>query len=146
MRYLLDTNTCIYIIKRSPDYVYERFKRLHVGDVGISAITYCELQFGVSNSANPEKNQRALTEFLGPLDVLDFPSAASRIYGNIRTTLQRAGTPIGNYDLLIAAHALSLGITLVTNNTREFKRVPDLTIEDWVKQSNTGNIIKSNGN
>jgi len=138
MRYLLDTNTCIYIIKRSPAHVYDRFRHLHVGDVGVSAITFCELQFGVSNSAKPDKNQLALTEFLGPLEVLDFPSGASRIYGKIRTCLQRAGTPIGNYDLLIAAHALYQGLTLVTNNTKEFNRVPELVIEDWIEHSNAG--------
>jgi len=133
MRYLLDTNTCIYIIKRSPEHVYQRFKRLRVGDVGISAITFCELQFGVSNSVKQEKNQLALTEFLGPLDVIDFPAGASPVYGNIRAYLQRAGTPIGNYDLLLAAHALFQGLTLVTNNTKEFKRVPDLRIENWIE-------------
>ncbi len=74
MKYLLDTNTCIYIINRSPRQVYQHFQRLQVGDVGISAITFCELQFGVSNSQNPDKNQRALTTFLGPLDIIDFPA------------------------------------------------------------------------
>ena len=135
MRYLLDTNTCIYIIKRSPAHVYERFKRLKIGDVGISAITYCELQFGVANSAKPERNLLALTEFLGPIDVLDFPSPAAPTYGSIRAHLQRAGTPIGNYDLLLAAHAIHLGLTLVTNNTKEFSRVPDLRIENWIDKS-----------
>lgn len=133
MRYLLDTNTCIYIIKRSPERLMLRFKRLRVGDVGISAITVCELQFGVSNSSQPEKNQRALTEFLGPLEILDFPATASVVYGEIRTRLQRAGTPIGIYDLLLAAHALHRNLTLVTNNVREFSRVPDLRIENWVE-------------
>jgi tRNA(fMet)-specific endonuclease VapC len=133
MRYLLDTNTCIYIIKRSPEQVMLRFKRLRVGDVGVSAITVCELQFGVSNSSQPEKNQRALTEFLGPLEILDFPAAASVVYGDIRTRLQRAGTPIGSYDLLLAAHALQRELTLVTNNVREFRRVPDLRTENWIK-------------
>ena len=133
MRYLLDTNTCIYIIKRSPEQVMLRFKRLRVGDVGVSAITVCELQFGVSNSSQPEKNQRALTEFLGPLEILDFPAAASVVYGDIRTRLQRAGTPIGSYDLLLAAHALQRELTLVTNNVREFLRVPDLRTENWIK-------------
>lgn len=137
MRYLLDTNTCIYIIKRSPEHLFERFRKLRVGDVGISAITFCELQFGVSNSVNREKNQLALTEFLGPLDVMDFPAGASPIYGDIRACLQRAGTPIGNYDLLIAAHALYQGLVLVTNNTKEFKRVPDLRIEDWIEPDTT---------
>ncbi len=133
MRYLLDTNTCIYIIKRSPAEVYEHFQKLRVGDVGVSSITFCELQFGVSNSANPEKNQFALTKFLGPLDVLDFPASAAPIFGKVRTYLQRAGTPIGNCDLLLAAHALFLNVTMITNNTREFKRVPDLKVENWIK-------------
>jgi tRNA(fMet)-specific endonuclease VapC len=131
MRYLLDTNTCIYIIKRSPPDVYDRFKQLHVGDVGVSAITYCELQFGVAKSSRPEENQRALTEFLGPLEVCDFPSAAAIVFGQIRAHLQGAGTPIGNYDLLIASHAVHEGFTLVTNNTKEFNRVPGLKIENW---------------
>ncbi len=132
MRYLLDTNTCIYIIKRSPAHVYARFKRLHIGDVGVSAITHCELQFGVANSTKPEKNQLALTEFLGPLEVLDFPSAAAAHYGIIRARLQRSGTPIGNYDLLLAAHALQQGLVLVTNNTKGFKRVSGLMLENWI--------------
>lgn len=132
MRYMLDTNICIYIIKRFPLEVYKRFETLRVGDVGISSITFCELQFGVFKSANPEKNQQALTEFLGPIDVVDFPSGAAPLYGDIRAKLQRAGTSIGNYDLLIAAHALYAGVTLVTNNVREFERVPDLRIENWV--------------
>jgi len=110
-----------------------RFKRLRVGDVAVSAITVCELQFGVSNSSQPEKNQRALTEFLGPLEILDFPATAAVVYGEIRTRLQRAGTPIGNYDLLLAAHALHRDLTLVTNNIREFARVPDLRTENWVE-------------
>ncbi len=133
MRYLLDTNTCIYIIKCSPERLMLRFKRLRVGDVAVSAITVCELQFGVSNSSQPEKNQRALTEFLGPLEILDFPATAAVVYGEIRTRLQRAGTPIGNYDLLLAAHALHRDLTLVTNNIREFARVPDLRTENWVE-------------
>jgi tRNA(fMet)-specific endonuclease VapC len=132
MRYLLDTNTCIYIIKRSPAQVLQRFKRLQVGDVGISAITFCELQYGVSNSSKPEQNQLALTEFLAPIEVLDFPSAAALLFGKIRAQLQRAGTPIGSYDLLIAAHALHEGLVLVTNNSKEFVRVPGLTIEYWI--------------
>ena len=133
MRYLLDTNTCIYIIKRSPDHLYQRFNALRVGDVGISAITCCELQYGVANSTRPVENQFALTEFLAPLEVLDFPSAAAPLYGSIRAHLQRAGTPIGNYDLLLAAHARHEGLTLVTNNMKEFRRVPHLEVENWIK-------------
>lgn len=132
MRYLLDTNTCIYLIKRSPEQVMRRFKRLRVGDVGVSAITVCELQFGVSNSSQPERNQRALTEFLGPLEALDFPAAAAAVYGEIRAHLQRSGKPVGSYDLLLAAHALYHDLTLVTNNMREFRRVPDLRAENWI--------------
>ncbi len=132
MRYLLDTNTCIYIIKRSPPDVYDRFKTLHIGDVGVSSITYCELQFGVAKSSRPDENQLALTEFLSPLEVRDFPSAAAIAFGKIRAHLQSAGTPIGNYDLLIAAHALYEGFTLVTNNTEEFNRVPGLKLENWI--------------
>lgn len=133
MRYLLDTNTCIYIIKRSPEQVINRFKRLRVGDVGISAITVCELQFGVANSLQPERNRRALTEFCGPLEVLDFPASASAVYGEVRAHLQRSGKLIGSYDLLLAAHALHEKLTLVTNNLREFARVPDLRTENWLK-------------
>lgn len=132
---MLDTNTCIYLIKRSPKHLYDRFSRLRIGDVCVSAITFCELQFGVAKSAKTEANQLALTAFLGPLDVLDFPSAAAPLFGEIRAHLHRAGTPIGNYDMLIAAHARHLGLTLVTNNTKEFERVPDLRVEDWTEQT-----------
>jgi tRNA(fMet)-specific endonuclease VapC len=132
MRYLLDTNICIHIIKRSPPNLYERFRRLRIGDIGVSAISLCELQFGVARSSYPEKNQQALTEFLAPLELLDFPSQAAQTYGEIRAHPVRLGTPIGNYDLLIAAHALSSGFTLVTNNRREFARVPGLRVENWV--------------
>lgn len=138
MRYLLDTNICIYIIKRSPPDLYGRFKRLHVGSVGVSAITYCELQYGVARSSKPGENQRALTEFLSALEVVDFPSGAALVFGEIRTHLQRSGIPIGNFDLLIAAHALHQGLTLVTNNLREFKRVPGLRVENWVAQDKAG--------
>ena len=133
MRYLLDTNTCIYVIKRSPPQVYKRLRKLRIGEVGISAITFCELQYGVTNSSKPEKNQLALTEFLAPLEVLDFPSAAAVTFGEVRSRLKRAGTPIGSYDLLIAAHAFEQGLTLVTNNLKEFKRVPGLELENWMK-------------
>ena len=133
MRFLLDTNICIYLIKRSPPPVFKRFRRLRVGDVGVSTITYCELQFGVANSAKPKENQLALLEFLAPLEVRDFPAAAGVVYGEIRAHLQRKGTPIGNYDLLIAAYALQAGLTLVTNNTKEFKRIPNLKVENWAR-------------
>ncbi len=132
MRYLLDTNICIYIIKQSPPSVFKRFRTLKVGEVGISAITYYELQFGISKSLRPKENQLALTEFLAPLEVLDLPAAAAQIFGELRAFLQKQGTPIGNYDLLIATHALHLGLTLITNNTHEFERVPGLKVENWI--------------
>ncbi len=131
MRYLLDTNICIYIIKRSPPLVRERFARLRVGDVGISSITYCELEYGVARSTRPEANRAALAEFLAPLEILDFPAAAALPFGAVRAHLEAAGSPIGNYDLLIAVHAMQTGLTLVTNNTREFARIPGLHVENW---------------
>jgi len=132
MKYLLDTDTCIFIIKRAPESLYAKFKKLKVGDVGVSAITYCELQFGVSRSSRPEKNQEILNEFLGPLEIMDFPAEAALLYGVIRGHLANRGKQIGPYDLLIAAHALFMGSILVTNNLREFQRVPDLVVENWV--------------
>ena len=132
MRYLLDTNICIYIIKQSPSSVYDRFRKLRVGDIGISAITCYELQFGVAKSQRPEENQLVLTEFLAPLEVLDLPAAAAPKFGELRAHLEKKGTPVGNYDLMIATHAIFLDTILVTNNTREFKRIPGLKIENWV--------------
>jgi tRNA(fMet)-specific endonuclease VapC len=131
MRYMLDTHTCIFIIRRKPEHVFDRLKTLRVGDVGISSIVLSELQFGVAKSGSPERNQKALTEFLGPLELVDFPCQAATCYGNVRAELERTGQPIGAYDLLIAAHALYSKSTLVTNNTKEFGRVPGLEIEDW---------------
>jgi len=133
MKYLLDTNICIYLIKRSPDQVYDKFKTLRVGDIGVSAITLCELQYGVAHSSMPERNQMALTKFLSPIEVLDFPSEAAMMYGEIRAHLKREGALIGSYDLLIAAHALCGHLTLVTNNTKEFCRVPSLSLENWAE-------------
>jgi tRNA(fMet)-specific endonuclease VapC len=132
MRYLLDTNICIYIIKKAPPELYTHFRKLSVGDIGISAISYYELQFGVAKSLRPEENQLALTEFLAPLEVIDLPAAAASIFGDLRAFLHRQGTLIGNYDLLIAAHALYLGSTLITNNIKEFERVPGLKLENWL--------------
>ena len=132
MNYLLDTNICIYIIKQRPAQVLEKFKGLSVGDIGISAITLAELQFGIMKSSNPEKNREALDKFLTPLEVVDFGYLATIEYGKIRAELEKKGTPIGPLDILIASHAKSIGATLVTNNVREFKRVTELKIENWV--------------
>ncbi len=133
MRYILDTNICIYIIKKKPVEVFEKFRKLPLGTVGISSITLAELVFGVSKSSQPEKNQLALNQFLIPLDIIDFDTQAALAYGRIRADLEKKGTPIGSLDTLIAAHVISLKLTLVTNNEKEFNRVEGLIIENWTK-------------
>jgi tRNA(fMet)-specific endonuclease VapC len=132
MKYLLDTNICIYIIKRRPECVFAKFRALRIGQVAISSITYSELCFGVHKSSQPDKNGQALMQFVGPLQVLPYPDEAAMEYGRIRTCLENAGTPIGPLDTLIAAHAVHLGYTLVTNNVSEFSRVRRLPVENWV--------------
>lgn len=133
MNYLLDTNICIYIIKKKPAEVFEKFKTLTIGDVGISSITLAELQFGIEKSSNPEKNREALEKFLTPIEILDYGYEATVEYGKIRTELEKKGIPIGPLDMLIASHAKSLDVILVTNNEREFVRIADLKIENWTK-------------
>jgi tRNA(fMet)-specific endonuclease VapC len=132
MKFLLDTNICIYLIKRKPLKVLQKFNAYQVGDIGVSSITVAELEFGIQKSQFPSKNQTALTQFLLPLQIADFDHAAAVIYGNIRATLAKQGTPIGSLDTLIAAHALSLKVTLITNNLKEFSRVPNLKLDNWV--------------
>jgi len=132
--WLLDTNICIYLIKRKPERVLQRLRALDIATVGVSSITVAELQYGVAKSARPEHNALALAALLAPLDVCAFDDAAAAVYGGVRAELERAGTPIGSMDLLIAAHALALGRTVVTNNTREFGRVTGLTVEDWAAE------------
>lgn len=134
MRLMLDTNICIYIIKRRPAAVLTRFLDFRMGDVGISAITFSELSYGVAKSLQKERNAEALNIFLGSIQVLPFGEDAALAYGDIRATLEKAGTPIGSMDMLIAAHALSLGATLITNNTREFSRIPGLNLADWTAE------------
>ncbi|MFO1508003.1 MAG: type II toxin-antitoxin system VapC family toxin [Lysobacterales bacterium] len=129
-RYLLDTNICIYIINRRPPEVFRHFDGVAAGQIGISSITHAELDFGVAKSGS-RRNRVALDKFLLPLEIMPFDADAARQYGKLRTQLELAGTPIGALDTLIAAHALALGITLITNNTREFERVPKLRLEDW---------------
>jgi tRNA(fMet)-specific endonuclease VapC len=128
--HLLDTNICIYIINRRPPRVFEHFAGLAFGQVALSSITGAELHFGVAKSGS-QRNLLALEKFLAPLEVLPFDEAAMRHYGPLRSELERSGQPIGALDTLIAAHALALGATLVTNNVREFERVPGLTVENW---------------
>jgi tRNA(fMet)-specific endonuclease VapC len=129
--YMLDTDTCSYIMKRSNDAVLNRLQKLPVSDVCISVITKSELLFGVEISPRRQQDEVALNGFLRYVEVLDFHDAASVHYAKIRADLKKLGTMIGANDVFIAAHARSLGLTLVTNNTREFGRVRDLVIENW---------------
>jgi tRNA(fMet)-specific endonuclease VapC len=134
VRYLLDTNICITMIKQRPLRVMEKFRACDVGDIGVSSITVSELWYGVAkslNQASKAANSKALRQFLLPLNVVSYDERAAEAYGEIRAALEQAGEPIGGMDLLIAAQAVSLGIPLVTNNEREFTRVPDLIVENW---------------
>ena len=133
MEYLLDTNICIYIIKKKPAEVFEKFKNLTIGDVGISSITLAELQYGIEKSSNAEKNREALEKFLTPIEIIDYGYEATLEYGKIRAELEKKGIVIGPLDMLIASHAKSLGMILVTNNVKEFERVGALKIENWTK-------------
>jgi tRNA(fMet)-specific endonuclease VapC len=130
-RYMLDTDTCSYIMKRSNDDVLKRLKKTPVRDVCISVITKSELLYGVEVSPRRQQDEPALTAFLQYVEVLDFTDSATLDYAKIRAHLKSSGTLIGANDLFIAAHARSLGLTLVTNNTREFGRVPKLRVENW---------------
>lgn len=131
MRFLLDTNICIYLIRRQPVEVIREMSKQPIGDVGVSSVTVGELQYGVAKSAHVDRNRAALEQFLAPLVIEDFDATAAVYYGVIRAFLERQGTPIGSLDTLIAAHALSLDVALVTNNEREFGRVPDLRVVNW---------------
>ena len=131
MKYMLDTNICIYLIKSKPDGLLSKLKTVVKEGVSISAITLAELEHGVALSAYPEKNADALTQFLSIIEVLSFDAKAASQYGPIRAELQRKGLLIGQMDMLIAAHAKANDYTLVTNNIREFARVDGLIIEDW---------------
>ena len=132
MRIMLDTNTCIFVINNN-HAVRSRFVSEYPFGLSISAITEAELWFGIENSSAPEKNAETLRSFLTTVEILPFDTVAAAEYGRVRMKLKRAGTPIGDRDTLIASHAKALGLTLVTNNTREFKRVEGLLIEDWLE-------------
>jgi tRNA(fMet)-specific endonuclease VapC len=131
LRYLLDTNICIYVIKHRPTAVREVFNRHH-GQMAISAITQAELWHGAEKSADPPRNLAVVEDFCSRLAVLPYADKAAAHYGSIRAGLERQGTPIGVNDLHIAAHARSEGLVLVTNNLREFDRVAGLRLENWV--------------
>jgi tRNA(fMet)-specific endonuclease VapC len=134
MRYLLDTNTLIYIINKRPRHtaVLERFSREEPQDLCVSAITLAELRYGIAKSKRSEANRRAFVSALETLRIAPFDADAAERYGMVRAELEASGRPIGPLDMLIAAHALSLGVTLVTNNQREFSRVHRLRLENWI--------------
>ncbi len=127
---MLDTNICIYVINKKPSIVLERFRQEAPGSIALSRISAAELAFGVAKSGS-DKNKESLALFLAPLHILPFDESVIWHYGLIRTQLERQGTPIGPMDTMIAAHALSKGLTLVSNNVAEFERVPDLSLENW---------------
>jgi tRNA(fMet)-specific endonuclease VapC len=131
VKFLLDTDICIYIIKRKPEKVFRHFRALIPGDIGISSITLAELEHGVQKSHERVRNQAALEEFLIALDVAEYDTKAARHYGIIRADLERKGKIIGGNDLLIASHALALSVILVTNNLKEFSRIHGLNMENW---------------
>ncbi|PTV96802.1 tRNA(fMet)-specific endonuclease VapC [Halanaerobium saccharolyticum] len=133
MKYMLDTNICIYIIKEKPKKVLDKFQTCNIGDICISMITFAELQYGVEKSQYKDKNQTALASFLGPIEILPFEQNAAIKYGSIRADLENQGRIIGAYDLMIGAHAIAENLILVTNNTKEFKRITDLSLENWAK-------------
>lgn len=131
LRYMLDTNIVIYVVKRRPLAVLEVFNR-HAGEMCISAVTEAELIHGAEKSQQREHNLRQVEDFTSRLEVLDYGRKAAGHYGDIRADLERKGTPIGVNDLHIAAHARSEGVVLVTNNLREFERVAGLRVENWL--------------
>ncbi len=133
LRYMLDTNICIYAIKNRPRELRDAFNE-HSQHLSVSAVTAAELLYGAEKSAHPERNLAAIEGFAARLTVLPFDERAAAHYGQIRADLERKGTPIGPYDLMIAGHARSQGLVLVTNNTREFARVPALLMEDWTRR------------
>lgn len=135
IHYLLDTNICIYIAKKKPISVLKRFEKMKSGEVAMSTITYGELLFGAEKSMHPEKTKAVIEEISNFIPAIPLSSQVGEHYANIRSYLEKNGTPIGNNDLWIAAHARALGIILVSNNTKEFIRVPHLKIENWVSST-----------
>lgn len=133
IKYLLDTNICIYIMNRRPLGIIHKFKQFNVGDIGVSSITVSELQYGAVKSKNPKLNIQRVEDFLVPLELLPYDHNAANFYGEIRYNLEKKGQVIGPLDMLIAAHALSNDSILVTNNKKEFERVQYLKIENWIK-------------
>lgn len=132
MKFLIDTNICIYIMNNHPPEVLKKFKNIGVGKVGISSITVSELHYGAYKSSHKRVNAKRLEEFLNPFEILTYDENASKYYGKIRSQLEEQGNVIDPLDMLIAAHALSNKLILITNNVKEFKRVRSLKIQNWI--------------
>jgi tRNA(fMet)-specific endonuclease VapC len=132
MKYLLDTNICIYALNQRSDTLLQRLHQLSASDIGLSVITVAELRYGAAYSAHPERNHRHLNNFFSPFQIISWDETVAQNYGNIVADLRRKGTPIGTMDALIAAHALALELILVTNNLKEFEQVPGLICENWI--------------
>lgn len=131
MRYLLDTNTCIFALRNKPPVVRERIRQCPAGEIGVSIITVAELRYGADKCEHPEAEHSKVSKFLLQVETLDFGPLAAEAFGGIRADLERRGEPIGPFDMLLAAHALSEGLIFVTHNTSEFQRVKGLQLEDW---------------
>lgn len=131
MKLMLDTNICVDLIRDRPPSLLARFSFHAVGDIGISVITLAELEYGVSKSSRPAKNREALDQFVSPLAVAPFERQTTAVYGRLRAALEKKGQSIRSMDLLIAAHAVSLDVRLITHDVRELGRVPGLQIENW---------------
>ena len=132
MRFMLDTNVCVDVMRGRHRSVRESLCAVHPREVCVSSVTLSELEYGACKSSDQERNRLLIAEFLSPMDVMPYDDACAPHYGRIRADLEWRGTPIGPLDTMIAAHALALGVTLVTNNEREFRRVSDLKIVNWV--------------
>jgi len=133
LKYFLDTNICVYVTNERSAAATKRLRSCNTEDVGISIITVAELRYGADKSHAAEKAHNALNNFLTPLQILEFDEKAATTYGFIRAQLEKKGTPIGPLDMLIGAHALSVGAIMVTGNTKEFRRIPGLVVEDWTR-------------
>jgi tRNA(fMet)-specific endonuclease VapC len=135
VRYLLDTDTCSYVIRNRPESARQRMNAVPLDQQGISVVTYAELLYGVRRSSSKRINRRVVDAFVRHLFILDWNREAAECYAEIRTTLERKGKPIGGMDMLIAAHALSLNAVVVTNNARHFGEVPNLAVENWTHEN-----------
>lgn len=133
MQYLLDTNICIFVIRQKPTIVLSRFQQFQPGDLGISTITLSELRFGADKSVDPSVNHATLDQFVAPLEIAEYDAECADWYGKVRSDLERRGCKIGALDTLIAAHALRLGVPIISNNVGEFSRVTGLSVEDWTQ-------------